>query len=115
MNTYVLQFSHLTPNQIGAVHEGDKPFMLNYFSPNLNSYLKESDYLMGKMASSYLINFCRSGDPNGKDLPIWKKSTEDRTFFELGDNPQMKTFDSNKYKKIFEKLKEKQQLDFIDE
>lgn len=113
-NTYVLQFSHLTPNQIGAVHEGDKPFMLNYFSPNLDKYLNESDYLMGKMASSYLINFCRSGDPNAKGLPLWKKSIEDRTFFELGDNPQMKTFESQKYEKIFDIVKEKQQLNFID-
>lgn len=98
------QFSHLIPTQNGTAHEGNKPFMLNYLSPKLEKYLKESHYLMAKIASSYFINFCISGDPNGDGLQRLEKFTKDRTYFKMGNNSGMRIIDNIQNKKVFDLL-----------
>lgn len=71
---YVVQFSHSKPGptQLGAIHDGDKPFFFNYFSHVIDKYWGQSDLRMGKTASQHFINFCKTGDPNGEGLPNWE-------------------------------------------
>lgn len=71
---YVVQFSHSKPGptHLGSIHDGDKPFFSNYFSHVIDKYWGQSDLRMGKIASQYFINFCKTGDPNGEGLPNWE-------------------------------------------
>ena len=114
-STFLLQFTHEKPGpkKDGAIHDGHVPYFLNYFSPNLKNYWTNSDFEMGKVASKYLINFCRNGDPNDDKLPSWEKSTGNRKYFEMGDLCGMKELDESKSKFIFDFLKEKYQFDFL--
>ena len=54
----------------GAFHTAEVPYAFNtlqYF----NRPLQPSDYALGELMSSYWTNFAKTGDPNGKGLPVW--------------------------------------------
>lgn len=73
--TYIYNFSHIMPGpeaaQMGAFHTADVPYWLNYFSPLREDYWTEIDYKLGDSMSNYFVNFAKTGNPNGKSLPIW--------------------------------------------
>ena len=39
-----------------------------------------------EIMSGYFVNYLRSGDPNGADLPKWQAQTGTETVFGLGDS-----------------------------
>lgn len=43
------------------------------------------DFELGEKINNYWVNFIKTGDPNGNDLPIWPESRENRGWMELGD------------------------------
>ena len=50
----------------------------------------DSDIELSNMMSSYLINFIKTGNPNGADLPTWTMWTEENNkIFEFGENKGM--------------------------
>ena len=73
--TYIYNFSHIMPgpeaDQMKAFHTADVPYWLNYFSPLREDYWTEIDYELGNSMSNYLVNFAKTGNPNGKGLPKW--------------------------------------------
>lgn len=73
--TYIYNFSHIMPGpeaaQMGAFHSADVPYWLNYFSPLREDYWTKNDYELGNSMSNYLVNFAKTGNPNGKGLPKW--------------------------------------------
>ena len=49
------------------------------------------DYAVEAAMSSYWINFVKTGNPNGKDLPEWKKyDAVTNSIMNIDTKPQMK-------------------------
>lgn len=67
--------------QYGAFHTGDIPYFFNNLKM-INRPWTAGDYRLAEQASSYLVNFVASGNPNGKGLPEWPafKPQENSTF-----------------------------------
>lgn len=83
--TYLYYFTHVMPgeNDFGAFHTSDVPYFLNIFSDLRADYWTEEDYQMGEIMSSYLLNFAKTGDPNGEGLTEWTPSEGEFTIFNL--------------------------------
>lgn len=68
---YLYYYCHVPPeSQFGAHHSSELP----YFFHNLHCRQKpytQTDYRLEEEFSSYLVNFVKTGDPNGADLPRW--------------------------------------------
>ncbi len=76
--TYIFDFAHPLSgpekDRFGAFHTGDIPYFFNYFTPSRKEYWTDDDVAVGNSASSYLINFCKTGNPNGEGLTEWKNN-----------------------------------------
>ena len=83
--SYLYYFTHVMPgeNDFGAFHTSDVPYFLNIFSDLRADYWTEEDYQMGEIMSSYLLNFAKTGDPNGEGLTEWTPSEGEFTIFNL--------------------------------
>jgi len=76
-----------------TMHSGE----MMYFYGNVprNKVYKTSDYELETKATSYILNYVRYGDPNGKatdgtDLPEWKTYNESKQLIELGEKIYMR-------------------------
>lgn len=67
----------------GAFHTGDVGYWLNYFSDTSKRPWKDADYQLGDLMSNYLVNFAKTGDPNGAGLPEWKKADGNVNYMHL--------------------------------
>ncbi|WP_395327176.1 carboxylesterase family protein [Novosphingobium sp. BL-8H] len=56
----------------GAAHASDIPFFLATQAIKYGEATSERDNQMGRIASGYIVNFAKTGDPNGSGLPAWK-------------------------------------------
>ena len=56
---------------IGTWHAGEMPYLYGNLSRNLGSY-DEADYALSENMQDYLVNYVKTGDPNGGDLPKWE-------------------------------------------
>jgi para-nitrobenzyl esterase len=53
----------------------------------VNRPWEKTDHALARVMSSYWANFCKTGDPNGGDLPAWPKFTsKERNVIVLGDS-----------------------------
>ncbi len=100
---YVYQFVHVPPYALGARNLGvchtcemvyvfDDLGALRQFPDSSSPELARksaADITMAEMASSYWINFARSGNPNGPRLPKWPlfQSASAGPVLELDDSP----------------------------
>ncbi|WP_454884603.1 carboxylesterase/lipase family protein [Sphingomonas oryzagri] len=78
---YHYRFSYVadsarTPETKGAAHATDIPFFFDTQAIKYGAATTAKDNAAGKVASSYLVNFVKSGDPNGPGLPRWKPYTD---------------------------------------
>ncbi|MXO61371.1 carboxylesterase family protein [Altererythrobacter salegens] len=55
----------------GAQHASDIPFFFDTQAIKYGDATTARDNAMGKAISTYLVNFAKSGDPNGGELPTW--------------------------------------------
>lgn len=79
-DTYLYNFEHIMQDAtggaaFGAFHTSDVPYFLQVYSNHRDAYWNEADYTMGQIMSDYLINFAKTGDPNGDTVPQWAPST----------------------------------------
>lgn len=69
---------------LGSNHAGELP----YFYGNLDKHPKnydETDAVLARTMMSYYVNFIKTGDPNGGELPQWPSAAEaPERVFELG-------------------------------
>ena len=55
----------------GAPHGGEISFVFGTLTARPGPTLSPEDQAVSRMAQSYWVNFAKSGDPNGADLPRW--------------------------------------------
>lgn len=80
---YAYRFSYVAENlppspagapvQQGAGHASDIPFFFNTQAIKYEAGTTPRDNAMGRTISAYLVNFAKTGDPNGADLPAWPR------------------------------------------
>lgn len=71
---YYYRFSYVAaslPGRPGADHASDIPYFLATEAIKYGPATADRDRQAGRAASSYLVNFVKSGDPNGSGLPRW--------------------------------------------
>ncbi len=78
---YHYRFSYVAeslrrPSTKGASHASDIPYFFDTQAIKYGEATTVKDRAVGKMISSYLINFVKSGDPNGPGLTPWQRTTQ---------------------------------------
>jgi para-nitrobenzyl esterase len=66
-----------TPESKGAGHASEIPFFFDTVREKYGDALTPRDAQAGKLASAYLVNFVKQGDPNGKGLTRWPRYASD--------------------------------------
>jgi para-nitrobenzyl esterase len=74
--TYLYEFAHVPTDKpgfpnYGAFHTSDVPFALHTLHTWKRPW-QTKDLELENMVSSYWVNFAKTGDPNGANLPEWK-------------------------------------------
>ena len=74
--------------KFGAFHTSDVGYWLSNFTKN--TYPRnwtDTDKKLGEQMTAYLVNFAKTGDPNGENLPEWKSvnQTEWISYLDIGD------------------------------
>jgi para-nitrobenzyl esterase len=93
--SYMYQFSHVPPDKpdfpnYGAFHTSEVPYTLH----NLHTWQRTwqpLDRALENIISSYWVNFAKTGNPNGGNLPEWKSyDKQSGHIMILGDKVEMK-------------------------
>lgn len=95
---YAFPMSGPNKNSHGAFHSSDIPYFLNYRTPLRADYWTDDDVQVGKTLSSYLVNFCKTGNPNGENLTTWEPNTGNYKYMWLDKVCEMKTLSETQIK-----------------
>ena len=68
--------SQRTPTTRGAAHATEIPFFFRTVDARYGSAATDRDQAASRVASTYLLNFVKAGNPNGNGLPEWRSVTE---------------------------------------
>ena len=108
--SYVYFFNHVIPDtpermeKFGAFHTSDVNYWLNHYTKIYPRDFTDTDKKIGDTMSSYLVNFAKTGNPNGDGLPEWGEvgSTKNISYLNIGDeikflemNPDKSTYWTN--------------------
>ncbi|RHP31482.1 carboxylesterase/lipase family protein [Lachnotalea sp. AF33-28] len=96
--TYTCLFTHSMPGKAdyGAFHTADVPYFTHRLSARREGYWKEEDVRLADRMAGYLVNFVKTGDPNGSNLTEWKANRGDFEVMELEENGGMITVSREK-------------------
>ena len=92
---YVYRFTRKVPatgqyKKYGAFHTGEVPYAYDNLK-FVDRPWEEIDRRLAKTMASYWINFIKSGDPNGEDLPTWPAyTTQQQEIMMLGKEAQVR-------------------------
>lgn len=71
---------------LGTWHAGELPYFYGNLFRNAKNY-DEADEKLSEAMQQYLVNFVKTGDPNGEGLPVWKTFHEEPLqIMSLGEN-----------------------------
>lgn len=73
---YAYRFSYVAESgdqAAGAQHATDVPFFLGTESIRYGDQTTARDIRVGRLASGYMVNVARAGDPNGAGFPYWRR------------------------------------------
>jgi para-nitrobenzyl esterase len=75
--TYYYRFSYVaqsvrTADTKGAGHASEIPYFFDTVGIKYEQATTPGDRTIGRLASGYLVNFVKNGNPNGAGLPTWK-------------------------------------------
>lgn len=63
----------LRPQVRTAAHASELPFLFGTLSARYGSAVTPDDQAAGQIFRSYLVNFIKTGNPNGNRLPLWPR------------------------------------------
>jgi para-nitrobenzyl esterase len=72
-----------TPRTKGAAHATDIPFFFDTAAIKYGEQTTATDRAAGRIASGYLLNFVKTGNPNGSSLPNWPAYARGRSMLTL--------------------------------
>jgi para-nitrobenzyl esterase len=93
--SYIYQFGHVPPDKpnfpnYGAFHTAEVPYVLHTLHTWKRPWQALDKELENTM-SSYWINFAKTGNPNGQNLPVWESyNKQSGTIMLLGDKIESK-------------------------
>ena len=70
---------------IGPWHSGEMIYLYKNITDKTAPY-KKVDKELSETMSAYLLNFVKTGDPNGKDLPEWPQNKDSSTLLRFDEN-----------------------------
>ena len=97
-DVYVYRFNRLAPKNresgIGVSHGEEIPYLFGHIT---TQGYGDADKKLSEAMMDYWIQFCRTGDPNSKELPEWPKysSTVNR-YLELNDEITARRYTEDK-------------------
>lgn len=72
---YLYLFAHVEPSlddgKFGAFHSAELPYVFQMLGKSPERPFTRVDHALSEAMAGYWVNFVRSGDPNGADLPRW--------------------------------------------
>jgi para-nitrobenzyl esterase len=93
-NVYLYYYNYVMPGENsqsdGAFHTSEVPYFFNHLSSSRASYWTDSDRKVGGTMSDYLVNFARTGNPNGTGLAAWETVQKSSSYLLLNANPEMR-------------------------
>jgi para-nitrobenzyl esterase len=108
---YVYRFTRRVPGtgeyaKYGAFHTGEVPYAYDNLK-FVNRPWEDVDHHLSGVMSSYWLNFIKTGNPNGKNLPEWQAyNTKDKQVMILGTTQQsMPLPDSKRLDFLYSKMK----------
>ena len=70
--------------RLGTWHSGEEVYLYGNIPADSRLY-GARDYSLSDQMLDYFLNFIRTGNPNGQDLPRWEMTADGRTLLELGE------------------------------
>ena len=69
--------------RLGAWHSGEEVYLYHNIPASSRLY-DASDRVLSDVFSAYVVNFVKTGDPNGEGLPLWESTTDGAALQEMG-------------------------------
>ena len=82
--TYMYHFTQAN-GRLGSWHSGEEVYFYGNI-PEKSSLYTDSDRRLSAAMQTYLVNFMKTGDPNGEGLPSWSPIDHGRQLLVLGDS-----------------------------